>query len=302
MWAMWFCFLLLGSFPTFSRFGLEFCSIKWKIMEKLFVFVWVVFAYSSQLFAQNADSLLPPKVKHIEPLFVDLIRDLGARKGEREWNIGLGSAHLNDHVELTTLVEYEFAPVNRLGFEVEIPFTFSFGTGNQSEPLPGNRLDGLKLATQYTFLVSPRFNTSAALGYLNEFELTSFSKYGKERVVRANLMHPFLVIAKSWKNNIHTMLITGPEWEKELRSSNSEMFFHINGSVHYAVPSTKSVIGLEVNTLMAKDFTSVVLRPQMRMTVSKTSKIGLVAGIPMDTRYDSYSFFLRWIYEIPRKN
>ena len=28
------------------------------------------------------------KVLHAEPLFIDLIRDLGARKGEREWNIG----------------------------------------------------------------------------------------------------------------------------------------------------------------------------------------------------------------------
>lgn len=237
----------------------------------------------------------------MEPLYVDLIRDLGARKGEREWNMGVGSAHLNNHVELTTLIEYEFAPVNRLGFEVEIPFTFSFGAENQSEPLPGNRLDGLKLATQYTFLVAPRLNTSAAVGYLNEFELTSFSRYGKEQIVRANLMHPFLVVAKSWKHNLHTMLISGPEWEKEMHTSQSEFYFHLNGSIHYAVPVTKSVVGLEVNTLFAASFTSVVLRPQMRITVSSTSKLGLVAGIPTNTKYDSYSFFLRWIYE-PKRN
>ncbi|MGV3613300.1 MAG: HAEPLYID family protein [Fluviicola sp.] len=251
--------------------------------------------------SQVGDSALPAKIKHIEPLYVDLIRDLGARKGEREWNIGVGSAHLNDHVELTTLVEYEFAPINRLGFEVEIPFTFSVGSREQEEPLPGNRLDGLKLATQYTFLVAPGWNTSAAIGYLNEFELTSFNRYGKEQIVRANLMHPFLVVAKSWKNNMHTMLITGPEWEKEMHSSKTEFYYHLNGSIHYSVPATKSVIGLEVNTLFAHEFTSVVLRPQMRVTVSKTSKIGLVAGIPMDTRYDSYSFFVRWIYEPPMK-
>lgn len=251
--------------------------------------------------AQVTDSLLPAKIRHIEPLFVDLIRDLGARKGEQEWNIGLGSAHLNDHVELTTLVEYEFAPINRLGFEIEIPFTFSFAAKEQQEPLPGNRLDGLKLATQYTFLVAPRFHTSAAIGYMNEFELTSFNRYGKEQLVRANLMHPFLVVAKSWKNNLHTMLITGPEWEKELHSRKTEKFYHLNGSVHYVVPSTKSVIGVEVNSLFAAAFTSVVIRPQMRITVSANSKIGLVAGIPTDTRYDSYSFFVRWIYEPGRK-
>lgn len=268
-------------------------------MGKLFISI-VLFAgmfHSSLVNAQPGNTTLPAKLKHIEPLYVDLIRDLGARKGEREWNIGFGSAHLNNHIEVTTLVEYEFAPVNRLGFEIEVPFTFSLGTHNPKEPLPGNRLDGLKLATQYTFLVSPRFNTSAAIGYMNEFELTSFNKYGKEQIVRANLMHPFLVIAKSWKNNFHTMLITGPEWEKEMHSHGTELYFHANGSIHYAAPATKSVIGVEINTLISKDFTSVVLRPQMRVTVSKTSKVGLVAGIPMDTRYDSYSFFVRWIYE-----
>lgn len=261
----------------------------------------LAFAGTFHAAAQTSDTTLPVKIKHIEPLYVDLIRDLGARKGEREWNIGFGSAHLNDHVELTTLVEYEFAPINRLGFEVEIPFTFSLGSRDQKEPLPGNRLDGLKLATQYTFLVAPRWNTSAAIGYLNEFELTSFNKYGKEEIVRANLMHPFLVVAKSWKNNMHTMLITGPEWEKEMHSSKTELYYHVNGSIHYSIPAAKSVIGLEVNSLFSKEFTSVVLRPQMRVTVSKTSKVGLVAGIPMDTRYDSYSFFVRWIYEPPMK-
>lgn len=267
-------------------------------MRHLFVVFRCIlsFGYAFPALTQTPDTLLPVKIKHIEPLYADLIRDLGARKGEREWNIGIGSAHLNGHVELTTLVEYEFAPVNRLGFEVEIPFTFSFGTKYQNEPLPGNRLDGLKLASQYTFLVAPRIQTSAAAGYMHEFELTSFSKYGKEQLVRANLTHPFLVVAKSWKNNLHSMLITGPEWEKELRSGHTEFYFHLNGSIHYAVPETKGVVGLEVNTLVGPDFTSVVLRPQMRVTVSSTSKLGLVAGIPTNTRYDSPGFFLRWIY------
>ena len=30
----------------------------------------------------------PLKVDHAEPLYVDLIRDLGPHKGEKEWNIG----------------------------------------------------------------------------------------------------------------------------------------------------------------------------------------------------------------------
>ena len=63
------------------------------------------------------------KVLHAEPLFIDLIRDLGARRGEREWNFGMG---INDHIESDNnsyLVEYEFAPIDRLGVEFELPIT-----------------------------------------------------------------------------------------------------------------------------------------------------------------------------------
>ncbi len=66
----------------------------------------------------------PIKVLHAEPLFIDLIRDLGARKGEKEWNVGLG---LTDNLKFDSyeaLVEYEWAPIDRLGFEVELPLHF----------------------------------------------------------------------------------------------------------------------------------------------------------------------------------
>ncbi len=44
----------------------------------------------SMYIAEVQDHHEPDKVLHAEPLFIDLIRDLGARKGEREWNIGFG--------------------------------------------------------------------------------------------------------------------------------------------------------------------------------------------------------------------
>ena len=62
------------------------------------VTLWATFSNS---FAQNTntekDSLYilqieelkePDKVLHAEPFYIDLIRDLGARKGEKEWNVG----------------------------------------------------------------------------------------------------------------------------------------------------------------------------------------------------------------------
>src|SRR5690606_2770409 len=68
----------------------------------------------------------PDKVLHAEPLFIDLIRDLGARKGEKEWNVGFGLTDKGDFDEYTALVEYEWAPINRLGLEVELPFSFYY--------------------------------------------------------------------------------------------------------------------------------------------------------------------------------
>jgi hypothetical protein len=38
---------------------------------------------------------LRPKVLHAEPLYIDLIRDLGARKDEKEWNVGFGLVDVN---------------------------------------------------------------------------------------------------------------------------------------------------------------------------------------------------------------
>ena len=66
-------------------------------------------------YAQNEETEneknLPNKVTHAEPLYIDLIRDLGARKGEREWNVGLGLTDRSDYDEYITLVEYEWAPI-----------------------------------------------------------------------------------------------------------------------------------------------------------------------------------------------
>ena len=92
-----------------------------------------------QLFAQQNDSLrqlhnhldslyiasvesgsMPLKILHAEPLFIDLIRDLGARKGEREWNIGMQLTDNLGYDAIGTLIEYEFAPLDRLGLEVEL--------------------------------------------------------------------------------------------------------------------------------------------------------------------------------------
>ena len=91
------------------------------------------------------DSKKTDKVLHAEPLYVDLIRDLGARKGEREWNLGLGMTDNLNFDSYEALVEYEWAPIDRLGFEVELPFTLYSPTSNQNTNTPSNQLNSIKM-------------------------------------------------------------------------------------------------------------------------------------------------------------
>ena len=85
--------------------------------------------------SETQDVKGPDKVLHAEPLYIDLIRDLGARKGEKEWNVGMGLTDNYGYDSHDVLVEYEWAPVNRLGLEVEVPVTFYAGRRQQDVPV-----------------------------------------------------------------------------------------------------------------------------------------------------------------------
>jgi hypothetical protein len=127
-------------------------------------------AKDSVYISEVEDVIGRDKVLHAEPLFIDLIRDLGARKGEREWNVGLGMSDMTTYNAYETLIEYEFAPIDRLGLEIELPFSFYSPLDKSSvDTLPSSQLESLKLATQWSFFVNERISTSMALGYIHEF-------------------------------------------------------------------------------------------------------------------------------------
>jgi hypothetical protein len=131
------------------------------------------------------------KVLHAEPLYIDLIRDLGARKGEKEWNFAMGMSGDRNYNEYEALVEYEWAPIDRLGFEIEVPVTFYGPPASSQEAMPSNRIEGLKLATQWSFYVSEKANTTLALGYIHEFEMTDLNRMGSEKLYKGNIYNPF---------------------------------------------------------------------------------------------------------------
>lgn len=243
------------------------------------------------------------KVLHAEPLFIDLIRDLGARKGEKEWNVGFGLTDNNQFDSYETLVEYEWAPVNRLGLEIEVPFTFFYPTSDDRNNAitPQNKMNGLKLAAQYSFFVSEKLNTTLALGYLNEFEFTTFNNYGKEQFVEGNIYNPFFVAAKRWGQNFHTLIYTGPEIQQHFSDNSVHTTWQINTNFHYMIDGTRNFVGLEFNKEITFDDFDMTIRPQMRVAITDNLLIGIVAGVPVKRETQRFSTFFRLIYEPKHK-
>lgn len=242
-----------------------------------------------------------PKVLHAEPLYIDLIRDLGARKGEKEWNFGFGLADNLEFDSYEALVEYEWAPIDRLGLEVEVPFTFYSplkGTANDS--IPANRMNSLKIAAQWSFFVNERYATSMALGYINEFELSDFQNFGKP-LIKGNIYNPFLVVAKRWGNNIHSLIYTGPMIEQTFKTNDFHFAYDINTNFHYMITGTRNFIGVEFNKSIEKKDFEMTIRPQMRIGISENFLIGIVAGIPVTRENERFSAFARLIWEPKHK-
>ncbi|HRD51393.1 MAG TPA: HAEPLYID family protein [Flavobacteriales bacterium] len=238
-----------------------------------------------------------PKLLHAEPLFIDLIRDLGARKGEREWNLGFGLTDNLGYDAYEMLVEYEFAPIDRLGFEVEVPVTLYAPQRNGKENgRPADRVESLKLATQWTFLVAERAKTSLALGYIHEFILPDIGSRS-ERAIIGNLFNPFFVAAKRWGDNFHTLVYTGPHMLLEHGATEPHMRFEVNSNLHYMISGTRNFVGVEFNkSIDAGDF-DMTIRPQMRVGIAENFLVGIVTGIPVERENQRFSSFMRLIWE-----
>ncbi|WP_268033309.1 HAEPLYID family protein [Algoriphagus sp. PAP.12] len=275
-----------------------------KLLMPLFLLASSGYTYSQisnaekdSLYIQQIEKSKPAKVLHAEPLYIDLIRDLGARKGEKEWNLGLGLTDNLSYDSYEALIEYEWAPIDRLGLEVELPFTMYTSTSrSESDSVPSNRLNSIKVAAQWSFFVNEGMATSMAIGYINEFELSGFKNFGNP-LITGNVYNPFLVMAKRWGSNYHSLIYTGPIIHQDYQSGKFHTTYNINTSFHYMIPGTRNFIGMEINkNLDGPDF-DMTLRPQMRLGITEHTMIGIVTGIPIDKENERFSTFLRLIWE-----
>jgi len=239
----------------------------------------------------------PLKLHHAEPLYVDLIRDLGARKGEHELNVGFGMNDEKKYMAYKGFAEYEFAVANRLGLEVEVPFEMYGHTAtNVNGALPGNRVEGIKLATQYTFWVSKKHQTSMAVGYIQEMEfstLSSIDHHGK--LFEGTAYNPIFIAAKRLTPHIHTLLYTGPVMEQTFKTNTWNTVMEVNANLHY-VFTNGNFVGLETNMEFSQGKPSFVLRPQFKVAFSPSVSLGIVAGIPVSGDNHNISAMTRMIW------
>lgn len=265
------------------------------MFKTLSLFIIPLITYSSYSQTNNSK---PLKIQHAEPLYIDLMRDLGAHKGEAEFNLGFGMANHTNYYEYNGFIEYEWAVANRLGLEVEIPFSFNKGIGTTHSPMPNNKIEGIKIATQYTFMVNEKHQTSMAIGYLHEFEMNSFKDLGRNNQIFEGMkMNPIFVAAKKI-NNIHTLLYTGPVIQNHFENHYTELFGMVNASVHYVIPNHKHFIGIENNMEIHKGNFHYTMRPQMKLHLAHNFAIGVLTGIPITNNDDvKMDFMTRIIWE-----
>ncbi|WP_104384530.1 HAEPLYID family protein [Sphingobacterium sp. HMA12] len=245
----------------------------------------MVTLFSNGAKAQQPRSL-PDKVHHAEPLYNDLVRDLGARKGEKEFNVGADIKKMGKADKYGYLAEYEFAPIDRLGLEVETDFVYS--KSKIADVSSGNELERLRLSSQYSFYVSKKQATTLAVGYTQIFNF----------VDGGTAFNPFFVAAKSWHTNWHTLIYTGPEIAYRYNSGKTEMNWQINTSFHYTLPQTDHFIGLEVNQEVASGSLETTLRPQMKLGLNDKLAIGMAVGFPIGGKENAISSFFRLIYQL----
>ncbi len=279
-------------------------------MKQFSLTVYLCFFLSVCGFSQSYEnfentSQQPPKVMHAEPLFIDLIRDLGARKGEKEWNVGAALVDRGQFDSYEFLVEYEWAVKDRWGLEIEVPvsiFTQSHypGISDQSTPRPqkpSNRVESLKFATQYTFLVSEKQQASLALGAITELEFTDLDAIQLNNTFQGVLFNPFFVGAKRLGPNWHSLIYTGPRLLSHFGHKGMDFSYEINTNFHYMLSGTRNFIGMEINKEIMEGNLLVTLRPQMRLTIQDNFLVGIVPGIPVNRENERLSAFLRLIYE-----
>jgi hypothetical protein len=284
-------------------------KIKTKKMNKLLVAIPFIF-FTTAAFSQEEKKEEP--LKHYMPMYLDMPAELNVRKGYKEIDIGYGMASFKDFNGIRTMAEFDFSPLDNLGFEIEVPFIFVHYKNNQNpNPLGGQDIivpeEGgnvqsamaLRLGFNYTIHSFKKAKTTLTVGYFNEFESSPFVQFGKP-IIEGNVYNPFFSIAKIWGERLHTILYTGPAIRQTFEDNACKTVFRFNPTASYRFGKGRkeNFVALEVNQTWGKgDAGEMVLRPQIQIEFSEKWKVGFVGGIPVTTNnHLNGSGILRLVY------
>jgi hypothetical protein len=160
-----------------------------------------------------------------------------------------------------------------------------------------SQVEGLKLAGMYTLRVDTARHWSTAVGYLHEVLFNESPSVLLRRPVDGQVLNPFLVTARRWTDNWHTLLYTGPRFFRRSEGRWAPTAFEANWNVHYMVPGTRNFVGLELNQSVEGRRSNFLVRPQIRVSINDHFLIGIASGIPVNRDRERVGTFLRLIYE-----
>ncbi|ACU62364.1 hypothetical protein Cpin_4931 [Chitinophaga pinensis DSM 2588] len=228
----------------------------------------------------SAQSSVRQNIKHVEPLQVDLIQDLNARKGDRQLEIDFDIDLQQRYNAVSVELEYEHTFSQRLGMELAVPLSvYGPKSGyNAGADLPHNKIEGLKLGLQYTFSTIQRARTTMALALIHESHFHSFTSMKKgSHLIKGYSETAAFVAARRWGKRIHTMLYTGPEWEVKPGTALKPVL-HGDISIHWQV-AKRQFIGVEYVYKSGKEAIPEIY-PQLKMALTRHTDICLAAAIP----------------------
>ena len=269
---------------------------------------------------KSSESQEQTELKHYMPLYLDIPAEMNVKKGFKEANIGFGYADFKGFKGQRVLVEYDFAPIDKLGFEIELPFIFVQEKNNIStdEVLDVEEIDesvesghageegggaesgnAIRIGFHYALYSSAKAKTSIGVGYFNELEFTPFKNFG-DPLFEANIYNPFIAIAKIFGERFHTMIYTGTATKQHFENNTTETSIRFNTilSYRFGKANKDSFFAIESNQNWANSQNGqMILRPQAQIQLNEQWKIGLVAAIPIATANDlNGSGFMRLIY------
>lgn len=214
----------------------------------------LIFMVSIPVYAQQTPtdpSASEKGIEHADPVFNDFNTDLGAKKGTGQINVNFGYGNLTqDHHELLSQLELEYAPLDNLGIEVLLPYNVYVNNKLSLVDRPENRLEFLQWSAQYTFLTQVSKGISMAMGFTNTLEMQSpepqLNREGGFDLESIDY-HPYLTFAKNWQDRYFFMFSGGPEFSHDLEQNGLETGAQLNTAFHYGFSDKDHYLGVEFN-------------------------------------------------------